>query len=104
MVAVEGDCGAAGLGLTISDRQLLIKNVNVVFHAAATVNFDEKLKTAFAINVKGTESVLDLCKQVEKLKVSPLVQLFVYLLFLNLAMVRYRLRSDFVSYRQCYVT
>ena len=79
-MAVEGDCGAAGLGLTISDRQMLIKNVNVVFHAAATVNFDEKLKMAFAINVKGTEAVLDLCKQAERLKVSVSVALFAQVL------------------------
>lgn len=36
--------------------------VNVIFHVAATVRFDEKIKTAVAINVKGTKDVLQLGK------------------------------------------
>ncbi|KAI4454820.1 male sterility protein 2-related [Holotrichia oblita] len=68
IIGIPGDCALAGLGLSIDDRQLLIDNVEVVFHAAATVNFTEKLKLAYSINVKGTEVVLNLCRQMRNLK------------------------------------
>lgn len=35
---------------------------------AATVRFDEKLKYAVAINVRGPQEVVHLCKQLPKLK------------------------------------
>lgn len=52
------------------DRKRLIENCNVVFHAAATVRFDEKLKLALAINVSGTREIMLLCKQMVGLEVS----------------------------------
>lgn len=67
---MNGDCSFPGLGLTLTDRQTLISNVNIVFHAAATVRFDEKLKLAIGINVHGIRDVLDICKQMTRLKVS----------------------------------
>lgn len=69
IVGIPGDCALAGLGLSIEDRQLLIDNVDVVFHVAATVNFTEKLKLAYTINVKGVEVILNLCRQMQNLKV-----------------------------------
>lgn len=42
--------------------------VSVVFHVAATVRFDEKLKLAVAINVRGTLDVINLSKQMPHLK------------------------------------
>lgn len=67
---MPGDCAMAGLGLTLTDRQTLITNVTTVFHAAATVRFDEKLKFAVSINVHGTRDVINLCHQMTRLKVS----------------------------------
>lgn len=69
IVAIAGDCSLAGLGLTIIDRQTLISNVNIVFHAAATVRFDEKLKLAVNINVHGTREIMELCAHIQKLQV-----------------------------------
>ncbi|XP_026467581.1 fatty acyl-CoA reductase wat-like [Ctenocephalides felis] len=68
VVAIPGDCAVAGLGLNLTDRQTLISNVNIVFHAAATVRFDEHLRVAMAINVHGTKDILDLCKHMIQLK------------------------------------
>ncbi|GLV38346.1 waterproof [Carabus blaptoides fortunei] len=45
-----------------------IKNVNIVFHMAATVNFIEKLRIATAINVRGTLESLLLAKEMLNLK------------------------------------
>lgn len=42
--------------------------VNIVFHVAATVRFDEKLKTAIAINVRATEEICLLAQKMPKLK------------------------------------
>lgn len=69
IVAIDGDCSLAGLGLKITDRQTLISNVDIVFHAAATVRFDEKLRLAVNINVHGTRELLDLCTHMKHLQV-----------------------------------
>lgn len=74
IVAIAGDCAIAGLGLSISDRHTLNENVHVVFHAAATVRFDEKLKLAVNINVHGTHELLDLCTHMKQLKVRKAVR------------------------------
>ncbi|KAJ4443297.1 hypothetical protein ANN_04965 [Periplaneta americana] len=47
---------------------LLAEEVDVVFHCAATVRFDEKLRFAVGINVRGTESVLQLAREMRRLK------------------------------------
>lgn len=72
IVALAGDCQFAALGLSLHDRQLLIENVNIIFHCAATIRFDEKLKLAFDINVHGTIEVIELAKQMTALKVTNL--------------------------------
>lgn len=70
IVAIAGDCAVAGLGISISDRQTLISNVHIVFHGAATVRFDEKIQLSVAINVHGTQEILDLCSELKNLQVS----------------------------------
>lgn len=69
IVAIYGDCSLAGLGLKIIDRQTLMSNVHVVFHAAATVRFDEKLRLAVNINVHGTRELIELCAHMQQLQV-----------------------------------
>jgi hypothetical protein len=69
VVIVNGDCSLPGLGLETSDRRLLIEDISHVFHGAATVRFDENLRSALATNVVGTRSVLELAREMEKLKV-----------------------------------
>ncbi|KAJ8939308.1 hypothetical protein NQ314_011166 [Rhamnusium bicolor] len=66
--AIPGDCSVTGLGLSIADRQKLLTNINVVFHVAATVRFDENLKLAYAINVNGAKEVLDMARQMKHIK------------------------------------
>lgn len=70
IVAIAGDCGVAGLNISINDRQTLISNVNIVFHGAATVRFDEKIQLSVNINVHGTQEILDLCSEIKNLQVS----------------------------------
>lgn len=70
VIAIGGDIQSHALGISADDEKMLIKNVSIVFHAAATVRFDEKIRVAVEINVKGTQRLLDLCHQMEELKVS----------------------------------
>jgi nucleoside-diphosphate-sugar epimerase len=72
VLAVEGDCSEPGLGLSPSDRQRIVNHIDIVFHAAATVRFDEKLPVAVSTNVAGTRELLLLCYECPKIKVSEL--------------------------------
>lgn len=69
IVTVAGDCSVAGLGLSLIDRQTLVTNISIIFHAAATIKFDESLKLAVDINVHGTKDVIELAKETKNLKV-----------------------------------
>jgi fatty acyl-CoA reductase len=66
---VAGDCGLPELGLEDADRELLCQEVNIVFHIAATVRFDEALRTAVHVNVRGTKYMLELARLMPHLKV-----------------------------------
>ncbi|KAJ3618926.1 hypothetical protein MTP99_005724 [Tenebrio molitor] len=68
LTAMDGDCTQENLGLTLEDRQELISKTNIVFHVAATVDFNENIKSAYDVNVKGTKILLELCKKFENLK------------------------------------
>ena len=67
--AVAGDVTLPGFGLSPTDLQLLIENVSIVFNSAATVKFDEELKAAVEMNVKGPRQLLDICRQMKNLDV-----------------------------------
>lgn len=60
--AINGDITADDLGLSIENRNRLIKEVNVVFHSAATINFTGILNKFIQQNIYGTISILNLCK------------------------------------------
>jgi fatty acyl-CoA reductase len=66
--AVAGDVAEPHLGLSDTDRQKLVEQVNVVFHSAATVKFNEDLKNAVILNTLGTKQVLQLCEKMKNLK------------------------------------
>lgn len=46
----------------------LLDTVNIVFHAAALVNFEDTLTNALKINVKATLCLLELCKQMKNIQ------------------------------------
>lgn len=50
VVPCGGDCQEPDLGLSNSDRQVLIDEVQIVIHTAATVRFVEPLHIALAVN------------------------------------------------------
>lgn len=62
---VEGDVTLPDLGLLQKDRDMLIENVNIVFHVAATINFHQPLDMIVNANVKGTANIIKLCKELK---------------------------------------
>lgn len=51
-----------------SDLKLLKETVNIVFHSAATVRFDQGIKEAVTLNTLGSKRLWDLCLEMPNLK------------------------------------
>jgi len=68
IVAIAGDCGFPDLGISVEDRKLLVDQVQIVLHCAATVRFDEKLNVALDINTRGTLLMVQLAKEMQRLE------------------------------------
>jgi fatty acyl-CoA reductase len=67
---VEGDLLKPNLGISEQFCEILQKEVQVVFHVAATVRFDSPLKEAAYINVRSTRDLLEIAKSMERLEVN----------------------------------
>ncbi|KAF2904474.1 hypothetical protein ILUMI_01714 [Ignelater luminosus] len=65
---LSGDCALPDLGLNEKDKETFLSEVDCIFHAAATVRFDEKIRIAAYINVRATRDLIKLAKQVKHLK------------------------------------
>ncbi|XP_032525647.2 putative fatty acyl-CoA reductase CG5065 [Danaus plexippus] len=61
IVPIVGDITEPELGISPADQEMLCQKVSVVFHSAATVKFDEKLKLSVTINMLGTQQLVQLC-------------------------------------------
>ncbi|XP_076618428.1 putative fatty acyl-CoA reductase CG8306 [Colletes latitarsis] len=65
LIPVAGDIGEENLGLSSADRLLLIEDVQVVFHTAASLDFEADLKSTTNINLLGTRRVVELCQEID---------------------------------------
>ncbi|XP_063978989.1 putative fatty acyl-CoA reductase CG5065 [Diachasmimorpha longicaudata] len=68
LTVVSGDITAENLNLSVENRELLTREVSVVFHSAANVKFDVPLKNAIQMNTAGVKNLIALCKQMRKLQ------------------------------------
>ncbi|KAJ8706204.1 hypothetical protein PYW08_010830 [Mythimna loreyi] len=68
IVPVVGEMAEKNLGISEEDRRLLVKEVDVIFHVAATISFQEPLRSATLVNVRGTRELLALAKECKKLR------------------------------------
>ncbi|XP_011307905.1 putative fatty acyl-CoA reductase CG5065 [Fopius arisanus] len=68
VVMIEGDLCQPDLGISETNREELMKNVSVVFHCAAILQFDLSLEDALSINVFGTRRLLLLCYRMTKIE------------------------------------
>lgn len=55
-----------GLGLSASDRELLLRRVDVIFHCAASVRFDDPLRSALLSNTRSALEVARLAAEAER--------------------------------------
>ncbi|KAL6433327.1 hypothetical protein ACFW04_006476 [Cataglyphis niger] len=67
VLMIEGDVGKLDLGLSPENRKLIL-DTNIIFHGAATVRFNENIRTAVNINVRGTKQMLLLAKEMPNFK------------------------------------
>ncbi|KAF7492661.1 Putative fatty acyl-CoA reductase [Sarcoptes scabiei] len=65
---IAGDIVLPGLGISKSDTELLSDEVSIVFHSAATVKFDEPMRTSINFNTLGTRHMLELCRKMKNLQ------------------------------------
>ncbi|XP_048886128.1 fatty acyl-CoA reductase 1 isoform X1 [Brienomyrus brachyistius] len=69
IVAVSGDLTQPELSLSKEDQEMLEGSVNIVFHCAATVRFNEPLKEAMLLNVLATQKIVALAQRMKHLEV-----------------------------------
>jgi alcohol-forming fatty acyl-CoA reductase len=65
---ISGDCEKINLAMSDEDRQTVIENVSIIYHFAATIRFDEKMKKAVEMNVRGTREIIKLANECKKLE------------------------------------
>lgn len=69
IIAVNSDLTQPELDLSKEDQSILVENVNIVFHCAATIRFNEPLKDAMQLNVLATQKMVALAHRIEHLEV-----------------------------------
>ncbi|KAJ8947336.1 hypothetical protein NQ314_008640, partial [Rhamnusium bicolor] len=69
IVPINGDIYKLRLGLSDEDRNAIINQVNIIFHVAASVRFDDPLKKAILYNVRSTVELIQLAKDLKNLAV-----------------------------------
>ncbi|KAG7455889.1 hypothetical protein MATL_G00245880 [Megalops atlanticus] len=68
IVPISSELMQPGLAISPEDVERLTACINVVFHCAATIRFDEPLKHALQLNVIATQQLLSLAQRMEKLE------------------------------------
>ncbi|XP_065219728.1 fatty acyl-CoA reductase wat-like [Planococcus citri] len=65
---IKGDCCQRNLGVSEADQVIIENEVEIIFHAAATVRFDAVLREAAYINIRSTNALLNIAKNMKNLK------------------------------------
>ena len=69
VVPILGDIGELGFGISEEDEAMLVETVSVVFHLAATVQFNSPLRESLRYNVRGVKEMIAICRKMKQLKV-----------------------------------
>lgn len=69
LALITGNLHEIGLGISHENEAVLTSEVEIVFHAAADVRFDESLKEAIETNVRGTREIMLLSQKIRNLNV-----------------------------------
>ncbi|CAH0385718.1 unnamed protein product [Bemisia tabaci] len=65
---VEGDMSEDRIGLSDADYDKLMREVHIIFHAAASLRMDEHLRYAYQTNVTATKFLLEMARKMPQLK------------------------------------
>lgn len=65
--AIQGDMMQLRLGICEKDLEK-IKNCSLIIHAAASVRFDDPIKSAIILNTRGTREVCEIAKMMPGIK------------------------------------
>ncbi|EFN66892.1 Fatty acyl-CoA reductase 1 [Camponotus floridanus] len=68
VVPIIGNFDVEDLELSENDKNILIREVSIIFHLAATMRFDEEIKIATTINIMATNTILNIAKRMLNLK------------------------------------
>lgn len=68
VIPLNGDIVTDGLGLSPENLKQLVDNVTVVFHFAATLKLEAKLKDAVDQNTAGTARVIEVARKIKNLR------------------------------------
>nr|XP_043877455.1 fatty acyl-CoA reductase 1 isoform X1 [Solea senegalensis] len=68
IVPISSEMMQPSLAISPEDVEKLTACINVIFHCAATIRFDEQLKHALQLNVLGTQQLLSLAQQMHHLE------------------------------------
>ncbi|XP_016302889.1 fatty acyl-CoA reductase 1 [Sinocyclocheilus anshuiensis] len=68
IIPISSELTQPGLAISPEDVQTLTSCINIVFHCAATIRFDEPLKHALQLNVIATLQLLSLAQQMQHLQ------------------------------------
>ncbi|XP_078424236.1 fatty acyl-CoA reductase 1 isoform X1 [Cetorhinus maximus] len=68
IIPIGSELMQPNLAINSEDTEHLLSCINVVFHCAATIRFDEPLKHALQLNVVATHQLLMLARQMQKLE------------------------------------
>lgn len=66
---IPGDLSIDGLGLSPENRALLVNNVDIIINMAASIDFQMRLDEALNINVYGPLRMLELAREMKKLRI-----------------------------------
>ncbi|XP_018370183.1 PREDICTED: fatty acyl-CoA reductase 1-like [Trachymyrmex cornetzi] len=67
LIAISGDVNEKGLGMSATDKQMLVERVTIIIHAAASVRFNDSLKYAIFVNTRTTRDICILAKSMKNL-------------------------------------
>uniref|UniRef100_A0A8C8HZY8 Fatty acyl-CoA reductase n=1 Tax=Oncorhynchus tshawytscha TaxID=74940 RepID=A0A8C8HZY8_ONCTS len=68
IVPISSELTQPALAISPEDVERLTSCVNIIFHCAATIRFDEPLKHALQLNVMATQQLLNLAQQMHHLQ------------------------------------
>lgn len=69
IIPISGEITLPNLGMSSHDCNMVIRETNIIFHMAATVNFNAPLRAALTMNLLATKVLIAIAKEMKSLVV-----------------------------------